>query len=397
MRAASASTAPSGRVPSHAAAMAARLPSTWPSQHSPAVWRSTRSVTDQPSDAGLPRPTPSGTFVEDDVGCDQQRDVEELLVRRAVDEAGQFEDRSEVVAARHRPVLRRLLGAEPRRPCRSLPHADEAETDGFDVVLFVVVHPGVELGCPLVGRFRLSEPTRRVGARFQHLPFEHQGVALRALEPAVQPLAPVLPAHVRPRRQQLAMSAVGEMARGRSDELPTDLVDGHFVVAEEVPARRGDHERRVGHDQVEALAFDRFEQAALPDGHVGDVVQFHGQRRAGPGPRVEVGRDDASGVFGCVQGLHAATGAEVERAGDLTADRRAGECLCRRAHPEHVIVRQRRAVPSGEVVGDQPVRRTTHGTDGDPAGHVGVVRGEHTAGDPFLDGQRLQRRPRRGE
>ena len=100
------------------------------------------------------------------------------------------------------------------------------------------------------------------------------------------------------------MSAVGEVTRGGSDELATHLVDAQLVVAEEVPARGGDDERRVGHDQVEALALDGIEQAALPDGHVGHVVQPHGQGGAGAGAWVEVGRDDAGGVFGGVQGLH---------------------------------------------------------------------------------------------
>ena len=213
-----------------------------------------------------------------------------------------------------------------------------------------------------------------MGTRLQHFAFEHEGIALRAVEPVVQPVAPVLPAHVRPRRQDLAVSAVGEMTRGGSDELATHLVDAQLVVAEEVPARGGDDERRVGHDQVEALALDGIEQAALPDGHVGDVVQLHGQGGAGAGTWVEVGRDDAGGVFGGVQGLHPAAGAEVEGAGDLAADRRARQCLRRRAHPEDVVVGQRGAVPPGEVVRDQPVRRTTHGTDGDPARHVSVAR-----------------------
>ena len=246
-------------MPSHAAAIAATPPSTWPSQHSPAVWRSTRSVTDHPSASAS---VGSGPLVEDHVGRDPQRDVERVARPAiAVEEIGQFEHRTEMIAAGHRPVLRRLLGAEPRRPRRSLPHRDEPEPDGFDAVLArstpstrrtrVASWSGGSVWRSQLAAWALGSSTSRSSTRAS------QPVSV---EPAVQPVAPVLPAHVRPRRQQLAVSAVGEVVRCRSDELPAQLVDGQLAVAEEVAARRGDDERRVGDDQVEALALDRVEQ-----------------------------------------------------------------------------------------------------------------------------------------
>ena len=192
VRAASASTAPRGRVPSHAAAMAATTPSTWPSQHSPAVWRST-PIGHRPS-VRRRRPSGSGPFVEHDVGGDPQRRVEESLVRgaRRASRPVRTPRRGGRRTASTSPAALPRRGTTASR--RSLPHRDEPEPDRFDVVLVVVRHPLVVFGCPVVGRLRLSEPTRRVGARFQHLAFEHERVAPRAVEPPVQPVAPVLPA-----------------------------------------------------------------------------------------------------------------------------------------------------------------------------------------------------------
>ena len=134
------------------------------------------------------------------------------------------------------------------------------------------------------------------------------------------------------------------------------------------------------------------------DGDVGDVVQLHRQGGAGGRPRVEVGGDHTSAVGGCVEGLHAAAGAEVECAVDVAADRGARQGLRRCAHPEDVVVRERLPVPPGEVVADQPIGGATDGADRETTRHVAVVGGQHATGDPVLDGRggqgRLRLRPR---
>ena len=168
-----------------------------------------------------------------------------------------------MIPARHRPVLWCFLGAEPGVARDSLAHGDETEPDGLDAVPLVVRHPLVVLGLPLARRLSLTQPAGGVGARLQRLALEHEGVATGVVEPAAQPIAPVLSGDVRPGAEQLAMSAIGEVTRCRSDELPAQLVNRQLAVAEEIATGRGDDEWRVGDHQFEALAFDRSEQVAV--------------------------------------------------------------------------------------------------------------------------------------
>ena len=136
-------------------------------------------------------------------------------------------------------------------------------------------------------------------------------------------------------------------------------------------ARRRDDERRVGHDQVEPLALDRIEQAAFPDGDVGDVVQLHGQGGACAGPRVEVGRDHTSGCGRMRRGPARRSRCRGRRRWSMSRRivapaRACVDALIPRTWSSGNAVR----CAPGEVVADQPVRGATDGADRDPTGHV---------------------------
>jgi len=106
--------------------------------------------------------------------------------------------RAKVIAARHRDVVGRLLGPEPRLAGGPLAHRDQPETDQLDLVLVAVGHPLVELVAPRVSLLGLAQPARRVGRGLEGLALEHVCVAPRTGEPFGQAVAPVLPGDMGP-------------------------------------------------------------------------------------------------------------------------------------------------------------------------------------------------------
>ena len=142
------------------------------------------------------------------------------------------------------------------------------------------------------------------------------------------------------------------------DERGARRVAGQPAVAVVVAARvaveaGGDDERRIGHDQVEPLAGDRFEQRPRAQ-----VPALAGQRAVVAARRsARALMSVATTAPACVpsmQRLHAAAGAEVESARHRGARRRLRQGQRRRADAEHVIGRERAGRTS------EPKSETTH-------------------------------------
>ena len=117
---------------------------------------------------------------------------------------------------------------------------------------------------------------------------------------------------------------------------------------------RRDDKRRVRHDAVEALADDGREHVALAQLNAADVAQLEGQRGQLESAGAEVGRDDVGGGAARVQGLHAASRAEVEHTLGGARRNEAGERERGAAHPQHVVRAERAAAHHLAVVGDDP-------------------------------------------
>src|SRR5438270_2583525 len=112
---------------------------------------------------------------------------------------------------------------------------------------------------------------------------------------------------------------LGEMPRTLADHLATDRVALDLGVAIDVGAVGGDHERRVGDDQIEALPRDRGQEVPQAALHRRDRVERRVEGGEGDGPGVAVGGDDRVAVGSGEQRLDAAAGAEVEGAAAVPA------------------------------------------------------------------------------
>ena len=132
--------------------------------------------------------------------------------------------------------------------------------------------------------------------------------------------------------------AVREDGRQSTDEVGTDAVAAEPAVAEDEARLGRDDVRRVCDDEVELLARDRLEEAALPKLDVLDAVQRAVECCERERPLADVRRDDVLGVPRGEQRLDAVAGADVERA------------LDRPAHGE-VRERERGALDARHVVG----------------------------------------------
>ena len=200
------------------------------------------------------------------------------------------------------------------------------------------------------------EPQLDVLARVHDLALDDQGVAV-GVQPGREALVPRPAALDHPVAQHLAPPAVGEQVRRLAHDVLDDPVAGQAGVAVDEPlaGRRGDDERRVGRDEVEALPAQRLEERPLPHVH-GDLVERRVETRHPQRAGVDVGRDDLPGVGGEVQRLDAAAGAEVEGPADGLADRELGQAGRRAGDAEHVVAADpvRGAVEAGSEVGDDP-------------------------------------------
>ncbi len=200
------------------------------------------------------------------------------------------------------------------------------------------------------------EPQLDVGRRVERLALHDQRVAVVA-QPRAEPLVPRPALDDRPVGQDLEPAAVGEVVGAGAHDVLDDAVAGQAGVAVDQPLAGGrrDHEGRVGRDQVEALPRDRLEERPVPHVDVGavelGVEPGHPER-----PTVDVRGDDAVGVAGEVEGLHAAAGAEVEGRADGLAHGQLGQARRRARDAEHVVGPDGdgRAVEAGRQVGDDP-------------------------------------------
>jgi hypothetical protein len=150
----------------------------------------------------------------------------------------------------------------------------------------------------------------------------------------------------------------------------------------------GDHERRVGGDEVVRLARHRLPQRALAqlesDPVEGGVEGGDAQR-----PLVDVGRDDLIGVGGQVQRLDAAARAEVEGPDGPVADGELGQRRGGRADAEHVVGRHpnQLSVETGCQVADHPpvVVVVGVGPAVEQGSHLAAGADQHAAGDQRVD------------
>ena len=120
------------------------------------------------------------------------------------------------------------------------------------------------------------------------------------------------------------------------DDLLGDAVAAEPRVPKHEVALGGDDVRRVRDDEVETLALDGLEEAALAQLDVLDPV--HGQVELGERQRslADVRRDDPLGVPRGEDRLDPAAGADVERARDRPPHGQAGEHGRGRLYARHV-------------------------------------------------------------
>ena len=275
-----------------------------------------------------------------------------------------------------RPLLEAAVGPAGAR------QVDPAEADRLDAVLLEPRQPGVVA----LGVLRATvdagvlEPHLDVRRQVGHLPLDHPGVAALG-DPAGQALVPGLVAQDHPVREDLQPAAVVQVVRSGAHDVLDDAVAGHPGVAvdQSLARRRRDHERRVGHDQVEGLPAHRVEEAAFGAGDSAgracrDLVQGGVEPGEPERSRVQVAGDHPVGVLGEVQRLHPAPGAEIERRSDRLADGELRERGGGRADPEHVVGRDDvgRAVQPGCQVGRDPQVTLVGGVRADvhPCGHL---------------------------
>ncbi len=182
----------------------------------------------------------------------------------------------------------------------------------------------------------------------QHLAFDDPVV--ERLRPSPYPVERVAAFAVLPVAEQLGDPARLEVIGGAADHRFDECIADHAAVAVLVrghPVASGrDDERRVRHDPVEPFTRNRFEEAAEPELHARDAVQFDVQ----PGDREralrDVGRDDPLGEPGRVHGLDAAPRAEVEHPPGGRRQHEPRERRRRAADAEHVLLVQ--SVAEGE-------------------------------------------------
>ena len=162
---------------------------------------------------------------------------------------------------------------------------------------------------------RVLEPELDVRRRVEDVALDDERVAVVG-QPAGETLVPRDVPVDRPVGHQVAPAPLGEAGRCAAHHGLDDLVAGEpgVAVGQRRVGRRRDHERRVGGDHVERLVGDRVPQRSVAQVDL-DPVEGGVEGGDGQGPGVHVGGDDVVGVGGQVERLHAAAGAEVERAG----------------------------------------------------------------------------------
>ena len=181
-------------------------------------------------------------------------------------------------------------------------------------------------------------------------------VATGVGEPAEQPLAPVPAADPRPVAEHLEVAPFREVRRRGADDPLADRVPAQPAVAELQRILGRDHERGIGHDEVERLVAGRIEEVARGGLDVVNPVELGVEPGHDDGPRVEVRGHHLPAVGRRLDRQEAAPGAQVERPSRRPADGDPGEALRRTGDPEDVIV-PLPAVGERAIVGDhQPVR-----------------------------------------
>ena len=187
-----------------------------------------------------------------------------------------------------------------------LAEGHEAEPDPLDVPRREVVEPlavprGPRRAVAVRRRSAVADPRLGVLRGVLQLALDHPAVQPAGVEPRPHPLVPLLAAPHLPVAQQLRHPPGREHRADALDELAHDRVAGAPAVAVLVrrhPRRpRRDDERRVAHDEVEALVGDRLEHRPLAE------IELHpGERRVEPCERErapgDVGADHPARVRG---------------------------------------------------------------------------------------------------
>ena len=175
----------------------------------------------------------------------------------------------------------------------------------------------------------------RVGAREG----EDPRVAAAAVDPLERALVGAGLVAGRPAREQRRVAVLGEVPCGAGDDALGELVRRKRAVAIGEPGLRRDDERRVAGDQVEHLACDGLEEAAGARLDVVDPVQRGVERGEGERAWIDVRGDNAIGVRGREERLHAVAGADVEGARDAPSRRERGARPRRRRVRRDVVGR----------------------------------------------------------
>ena len=116
------------------------------------------------------------------------------------------------------------------------------------------------------------------------------------------------------------------MSRAGADNMLNHSITGKSGVAidQALAGGRGDHEWRIGDDQVEGFIHHRLEIAAIAHIDI-DLIELSVETCQPQGTGIDVGRDDMLGMGGQMQRLHPTAGAQIECGAHLVADGHLGQ------------------------------------------------------------------------
>lgn len=186
---------------------------------------------------------------------------------------------------------------------------------------------------------------------------------------------------MQPARQHLRDTTVVQMLRSAGHHPPRDLVPRQPAVAVGQPSRTDD-ERRVRHDEVEPSALHRLPEVAGEQLNLHTGPRYAGQGKAEPRqgqrPGAGVRRRHPPAVLGQVEGLHTASGAEIETGRDGLPNCRRHQRQRRAPDPDDVVGRHgcrirpvvARDVPVAGVGPDVDTRPDSLGPPEQQAGHI---------------------------
>ncbi|ETJ01578.1 MAG: hypothetical protein Q605_AUC01073G0001 [Actinomyces urogenitalis DORA_12] len=222
-----------------------------------------------------------------------------------------------------------------------------AEADLLHATLLEVLDPGAQgrletSQVPLRHRTAVAQPHGGVLHRVLGLALDDPRVDVRR-QPGLHALAPVLEAVVLPVAEHDHRAPDLQVIAQRGHELGQHRAPGVAVLHEWQPrfahGRRGQHERRVGGDEIEAASGHRLQEGALNQLQALRVRPGQGGVESGEGQRPggDVRGHHVLGVLEEVEGLDAAAAPQVQGGAHRLTRGQAGQRQPGASDPQHVV------------------------------------------------------------